>query len=134
MTNNEHKSHKRTKMDREIVAIEAENANKIDASNIEAMIAYAKHMIEKFPFSYFSILKGRRFSNIWNVILEKHNFLMSISSQMLQRESTISSSSLIISIFVRHVDSHIHSRLEQAAISLQTTTIVTHFVLNKIQK
>lgn len=67
--------HKRTRQDREIISAEADFSKSIDTSNIDAVIAYAKHVVERFPFTHFSILKGRRFSHIWQVILDKTSFL-----------------------------------------------------------
>lgn len=75
MAKQEHKSHKRTSLDRQIIANEAMNLSKLDASNIDVMISYAKHLVEYFPFSYFNIMKGQRFAKIWQVILEKTKFL-----------------------------------------------------------
>ena len=72
---NEKKNRKRTKLDRDIVSNKALELEKIDPLNIDAMIAYAKQIVEQFPFSYFSIMKGRRFSKIWQIIYEKTKFL-----------------------------------------------------------
>lgn len=65
----------RTKIDRDLVQCKANELNYIDVNDIDQAITYVNEVIESYPFTYFSILKGQRFSKIWNVIFEKTKFL-----------------------------------------------------------
>ena len=68
----------RTKEDRARVEAEAQALKNINVSDIDAMIDFAKNIVEKFPFTYFSILKGMKFKKIWDIILENTSFLNDI--------------------------------------------------------
>lgn len=62
----------RTATDRKRIA---DLANKYNAKSYDENIAFAKNVIKKFPFSYFSILRGIRFKRFWDDVIEKTQFL-----------------------------------------------------------
>ena len=64
-----------TRETRQIVKNEIIELNNIQPYSYEKYIEFAKMIILKHPLSYFSLLSGRRFSLIWNDILEKTSFI-----------------------------------------------------------
>lgn len=64
-----------TREDRELIKHEIESLNKLDVSSLDDAILFVRDVMKTHPFTYFSILKGRRFSKIWKDILEKTKFL-----------------------------------------------------------
>lgn len=64
-----------TREDREALKHEIEVMNRLDLTSIDEAIEFVKNIVQAHPFSYFSILPGRRFQAIWQLILEKTKFL-----------------------------------------------------------
>lgn len=65
----------RTKEDRIIVSLEAEKLNQIDANDRKSLIEFVYSIMSQHPFTYFSILKGRRFQKVWQDICAFTSFL-----------------------------------------------------------
>ena len=59
---------------RKIVNDLAASYNKEDRV-VEYNIKFAKDVVDKFPFSYFSILRGRRFAKFWQCVVDNTVFL-----------------------------------------------------------
>lgn len=64
----------RTTTDRKRIADLADKYN-ANAKSYDENIAFAKDVMQKFPFSYFSILRGIRFKRFWDDVIEKTQFL-----------------------------------------------------------
>lgn len=68
----------RTKEDRAIVSIEAQKLSQIDGHDRDSLVEFVKNVMSQHPFTYFSILKGKRFKKAWDDIclftqfLDKH--------------------------------------------------------------
>ena len=60
---------------RQAISNELSTLSEIDASNRDALIEYVHNIIDKHPLSYFSLLKGRRFSKVWSDICKATSFL-----------------------------------------------------------
>lgn len=43
--------------------------------DVEYNIKFAKDVVDKFPFSYFSILRGKRFAKFWQCVVDNTIFL-----------------------------------------------------------
>lgn len=69
-----------TKEDRIVVKNEVKRLENIKPYSYDAYISFLKDIIKNHPFSYFSLVKGRRFKLLWNDIYEKTKFLDSYFS------------------------------------------------------
>ena len=64
-----------TKEDRELVANEAMQLSSINEYSYDKYVEFVKMLVENHPHSYFSIIKGLRFSVLWKDICEKTSFI-----------------------------------------------------------